>query len=91
MWFWNTLVAGLGSGVAAIAFAWIFTQVRSADPNFVSGIGSFLTLSGGFFLLASTMTVLKEFRRTRIYDDVGGQIVTDDLTPGRVVEAAVEA
>ncbi len=91
MWFWNTLVAGFGSGVAAIAFAWIFTQVRSADPNYVSGIGSFLMLAGGFFLLASTMTVLKEFRRTRIYDDKGGQIVTDDLTPGRAVAAAVDA
>jgi len=91
MWFSNTLVAGLGSGVAAIAFAWIFTHVRSADPNFVSGVGAFMTLAGGFFLLASTMTVLKEFRRTRIYDDEGGQIVTDDLTPGRVVKAAVDA
>ena len=91
MWVWNTLVAGFGSGVAAIAFAWIFTQVRSADPNFVSGVGAFLMLSGGFFLLASTMTVLKEFRRTRIYDDADGQIVTDDLTPGRVIKAAVGA
>jgi hypothetical protein len=91
LWFWNTVVAGLGAGTATIAFAWIFTQVRSADPNYVSGIGSFLTLSAGFFLLASTMTVLKEFRRTRIYDDEEGQIVSDELTPGRVTEAPVGA
>jgi glycine betaine/proline transport system permease protein len=91
LWFSNAVVAGLGAGVASISFAWIFTQVRSADPNYVSGIGSFLMLSAGFFLLASTMTVLKEFRRTRIYDDEGGEIVSDQLTPGRVVEATVDA
>lgn len=69
LWMWNTLTAGIGSGVAAIAFAWIFTFIRNADANFISGVGSFLTLMGGLFLLASTMAVMREFRRAKVYDD----------------------
>ena len=69
MWVWNTLLAGLGSGAAAIAMAWIATHVRSSDPNYVSGIGSFLAMCGGLFLLAASMAVLKEFRRSKVYDD----------------------
>ena len=69
LWHWNTITAGLGVGVALISFAWIFTNVRSADPNYLTGIGSFLTMSGGLFILASTMSVLREFRRAKVYDD----------------------
>ena len=69
-WLWSAITAGLSAGVVLISTAWIATQVRSADPNFVSGIGSFLALSGGFFLLASTMGVLREFRRSKVYGDV---------------------
>ncbi len=68
-WVWSTVTAGLGAGIASIAFAWVFTFVRSGDANFVSGIGSFLTMVGGLFLLASTMSVLSEFRRAKVYDD----------------------
>ncbi len=66
---WNTVTAGLGSGIAAIAFAWVFTFIRNADANFISGVGSFLTMMGGLFLLASTMAVMREFRRAKVYDD----------------------
>ena len=69
MWLWNTLLAGLGAGAAAVPMAWIATHVRSADPNYVSGIGSFLAMCAGLFLLAAAMTVLKEFRRSKVYDD----------------------
>lgn len=69
LWHWNTIAAGLGVGAALIGFAWIFTNVRSADPNYLTGIGSFLAMSGGLFILASTMSVLKEFRRAKVYDD----------------------
>ena len=69
LWTWNTVTAGLGFGVAAIAFAWIFTFIRNADANFISGVGSFLTMMGGLFLLASTMAVMREFRRAKVYDD----------------------
>jgi hypothetical protein len=68
-WLWSSVTAGIGAGIAAIAMAWIFTFVRNADLNYVSGVGAFLTLMGGFFVLASTMSVLKEFRRSRLYDD----------------------
>ena len=69
LWTWNTVTAGVGSGVAAIAFAWIFTFIRNADANFISGVGAFLTLIGGTFLLASTMAVMREFRRAKVYED----------------------
>ena len=78
----------MGAGIAFIAAAWIATQVRSADPNYVSGIGSFLALCGGFFVLASTSGVLGEFRRTRIYDDSAE--IEAAVAPAPAVEAPVE-
>jgi len=77
-WIWSSIAAGCGAGIVTIALGWIFTFVRNADPNFLSGIGSFLVLMGGFFLIASTMSVLKEFRRAKVYDDE--QSVALDLT-----------
>jgi hypothetical protein len=68
-WLWSTVTAGLGTGIASIAFAWIFTFVRHADPTFYSGVGSFMSMMGGVFILASTMPVLREFRRSKVYDD----------------------
>lgn len=69
LWSWSAVAAGLALGVAAIGFAWIFTFVRFADIGFIVGVGAFLSLMGGFFMLASTMSVLKEFRRSKLYDD----------------------
>lgn len=69
-WVWSAVTAGLGFGITSIAFSWIFTFVRYADPNFISGVGSFITLMGGVFIVASTMSVLKEFRRARLYEDL---------------------
>jgi hypothetical protein len=69
-WIWSAVTAGLGFGITAIALSWIFTFVRYADPNFISGVGSFITLMGGVFIVASTMSVLKEFRRSRVYEDM---------------------
>lgn len=69
LWVANTITAGLGMGIAAIAFAWVFTFIRNADANFISGVGSFLTMMGGLFLLSSTMAVMREFRRGKVYDD----------------------
>jgi Na+/melibiose symporter-like transporter len=66
---WSSITAGLGTGIAVIAFGWIFTFVRNGDPNFYSGVGSFMSMMGGLFILASTMSVLKEFRRSKLYDD----------------------
>lgn len=69
-WRWSAAAAGIGGGIAGIAFAWILTHVRSGHPSYVSGVGSFLALIGGVFILASTMTVLKEYRRARVYSDL---------------------
>ncbi|MFZ0012869.1 MAG: ABC transporter permease subunit [Acidimicrobiia bacterium] len=68
-WVWTAITAGLGFGITSVAFAWIFTFVRKADPNFISGVGSFITMMGGVFIIASTVSVLKEFRRAKMYED----------------------
>lgn len=68
-WRWSTVTAGLGSAVACIAFAWIFTHVRSGDNLFLTGFGAFIALVSGLLILASTMAVLKEFRRSKVYGD----------------------
>lgn len=70
-WRWSAVTAGLGVGIASVGFAWIFVHVRSADSNYVSGVGSFLTMVGGFMLAATAQTVLKEFRRSKVYADMG--------------------
>lgn len=83
-WVWSTITAGIGAGAALIGVGWIATHVRSADPNYISGMGSFLTVCGGAFIVASSAAVLKEFRRSKIYSD-NDQI---DLTATPVTEVA---
>ncbi len=68
-WVGSTVLAGMGGGIFAICAAWIGTLARATDPNFVSGVGSFIALCAGFFVLASARPVLNEFRRTRVYAD----------------------
>ena len=68
-WQWSSIVAGIGAGAACVGFGWIFTHVRSADDEFVSGVGAFLAIAGGLVLAATTVAVLKEFRRARVYTD----------------------
>ena len=85
-WRWSTATAGLGSGVTCIAFAWILTHVRSGDMQFLTGIGVFLTMVGGLFILASTMAVLKEFRRSKVYGDRPGEVASADATTEAMVE-----
>ena len=68
-WQWSSITAGIGAGAACVGFGWIFTHVRSADAEFVSGVGAFLAIAGGLVLVATTLAVLKEFRRARVYAD----------------------
>ena len=68
-WQWSSITAGIGAGAACVGFGWIFTHVRSADDEFVSGVGAFLAIARGLVLAATTVAVLKEFRRARVYAD----------------------
>ncbi len=68
-WFWNTVLAGIGASASLVSVAWIASLVRSADPGYVSGVGSFLALVSGVIIVASSMGVLKEFRRETVYPD----------------------
>lgn len=68
-WMWSSAVAGIGAGIVVIALAWVVTLTRSADDNYLSGIGAFIAMSGGSVLAASAASVLREFRRTKVYSD----------------------
>ena len=85
-WRWSAATAGIGAGAACIAFAWITTHVRSSDFQFISGIGAFLSMVGGVFILTSTMAVLKEFRRSKVYGDPLG----DDTPVGSTAVTAAK-
>ena len=68
-WRWSSITAGVGVGAACVGFGWIFTHVRSADPDYVSGIGAFLAIAGGLVLAAAVAAVIKEFGRAKVYAD----------------------
>ncbi len=68
-WIWSSVVAGIGAGVVVVALAWVMTLTRSADDNYLSGVGAFLTMGGGAMLSASAGSVLREFRRSKVYSD----------------------
>jgi hypothetical protein len=68
-WRWSAITAGIGVGATCVGFGWIFTHVRSADPDYVSGIGSFLAMAGGLVLAAAVSAVIKEFGRAKVYAD----------------------
>ena len=68
-WRWSTVTAGIGAGVVCVTIGWIATQVRSADDSYITGVGVFLALIGGVVLAATAASVLKEFRRSKVYAD----------------------
>ena len=68
-WRWSTVTAGVGAGVICVTIGWIATQVRSADDSYITGVGVFLALIGGVVLAATAASVLKEFRRSKVYAD----------------------
>ena len=72
-WIWSSAVAGIGAGIVVIALAWVVTLTRSADDNYLSGVGAFLAMGGGSVLAASAASVLREFRRTRVYSETGAR------------------
>ncbi|MEM7339815.1 MAG: ABC transporter permease subunit [Actinomycetota bacterium] len=80
-WMWSTINAGIGASIMMVTSAWVMTQVRTADPNYVSGIGSFLALVGGFVIVASSMGVLSEFRRSRVYEDIAVDEPAEQSSP----------
>ncbi|MDE0067126.1 MAG: ABC transporter permease subunit [Acidimicrobiaceae bacterium] len=69
-WFWNAIVAGVGTGIVCVGFAWVLTHVRSADDSYFSGIGSFLAVVGGVIIAFTAVPVLREFGRSKVYSDM---------------------
>ena len=88
-WWWSAVTAGIGAGIACIGFAWIFTHVRTAHVKFVAGVGSFLTLVAGLLILASTMAVLKEYRRSKVYGDPLGEDTEAEAAKEATVGASI--
>jgi len=67
LWYWNSVMAGLGGGVSLIGLAWIFTHVRTADTDFTTGVGAFLAVIAGVLILGAALPVLNVVRRTKKY------------------------
>ena len=86
-WRWSVAVAALGVGVMLMAAGWISSLVRVSDASFVSGPGSFLCLLAGFLLFTSSRGVLREFRRTKVYD---GEHEADRSDPQDTPKARVD-
>lgn len=70
LWYWNSIAAGLGGGVAMIGLAWILTHVRTADHGYVTGVGAFMAVVAGGLILGAALPVLNVIRRTKKYDRV---------------------
>ncbi len=68
-WIWSSVAAGIGAGLMLISLGWVISLLRVADPNVVSGAGSFLMLVAGFGIMSTTRGVMKEFHRGRVYDE----------------------
>ena len=85
-WRWSTVTASFGTGIAGIPLAWIATHARSADPNYFTGVGAFLALCAGAFIVASAMPVLKEFRRAKVYDKTEDDTESADRSQATAAE-----
>ncbi len=68
-WRWSVLSITMGAGVVAVAASWIATLARASEDGFISGVGAFLVLIGGLFLVASGRSLVSEFFRTEVFDD----------------------
>jgi hypothetical protein len=78
-WKASVVLAGIGLAVMAIPMSFILGLVRVAEPGALSGVGAFVTLVAGFLLFASGRGVVDEFRRRKIYADVGTEPETEAL------------
>lgn len=69
------MVAAVGAGVMMVGVGWVAALLRVGENLIVTGAGAFLTMLGGFFLLSTSKSLLKEFRRQKVYDD--GQLTPE--------------
>ena len=74
-WKWSAMVAAVGAGVMMVGVGWVAALLRVGENLIVTGAGAFLTMLGGFFLLSTSKSLLKEFRRQKVYDD--GQLTPE--------------
>ena len=66
-WLGGTVAMGFGAGTALIAAGWIGSLARATDPNFFSGVGSFIALLGGGAIVAAGTTVIGNFERNQLF------------------------
>lgn len=80
-WRWSVAAVGTGIGLLVVSMGWIISLARVAEPGFVSGVGAFLVALAGLFVIGSSVGLVSEFVRARVYDD-------PDLTEGAGSAAA---
>ncbi len=76
-WRFGTIATGLGLASMVIPAAWIFAFTRSAEPRAISGNGAFFTMVLAFIFIAIGRGVINDFRRRKIYSDIGSAQVVD--------------
>ena len=70
-WIGSALTTGLGAALMIVPMGFTLGIVRVATgANPLAGIGAFVTFASGFILFAIGRSVLKEFRRNKIYAEV---------------------
>ncbi|HCB34861.1 MAG TPA: hypothetical protein DEP66_01235 [Acidimicrobiaceae bacterium] len=67
---WSAPVGGLGLGLAVIGGGWIMSLVRTADTNFVSGMGAVLVLLAGVVVFSTVKSTLSDFERNKQYQEI---------------------
>ena len=88
-WMASAVTAGAGFGLIMIAFGWIGSLTRVADPKLLTGAGAFLCLMAGLILAATTRSVLNEFRRAEVYVEI--ESTADAADAARAQVAMLEA
>ncbi len=90
-WRWSAITVGLGAGTAAVGAAWIFAVSRATDPAFLTGVGAFLVLLGGFSLIALGRGLVTEFFRVEVFHDELLEAPPEDADSSEAVAEAEPA
>ena len=65
--------------IMLLGVGWVASLLRVGPRLIVTGAGAFLTILGGFFLVATARPLLAEFRRKKVYDDDVGSVAGEAL------------
>ena len=68
-WRWSAMSMGTGVATCVVGAAWIASITRAGNPGYIVGVGSFLVLVAGLFVVSSGRALVNEFFRIEVFDD----------------------